>query len=149
MEKIVVLGIGNRLMMDDGIGIYIVEELMRDGSHTELHYVVGESDIDYCIERINGATLVVIVDAVVLSKEPGEVTFMPLSTIKEKQPLNISPHNMHLFNVLDQEGEEVKAFLIAIEPNEIHFHIGLSQTLKQKFKQIHQNVKNEIVKRII
>lgn len=128
-------------MMDDGIGIYVVEELMRENTKSNLHFVIGESDIDYCLEQIDGATLVIIIDAVVIGKKPGEVTVFSISELSEQQSLNISPHNLHLFNVLSQQREWMKGVIIGIEPFEICFHIGLSQTLEQKFKQIHHNVK--------
>ena len=100
MEKILVLGIGNRLMMDDGIGIYVVEELSKRACVANSQYVIGESDIDYCLAQMEGTTFVIIVDAVYSGKAPGELTVYPLEHLLDHPTLNISPHDMHLFQVL-------------------------------------------------
>ncbi|PLR95064.1 hydrogenase maturation protease [Bacillus sp. T33-2] len=141
MEKIMVLGIGNQLMMDDGIGIYLVEELKKRECTSNISYLVGESDIDYCIEQIEGASFVIILDAVISGKEPGDISNYPLANLHQHERLDISPHNLHLFHVLANEKDKIKGFLIGVEPYEIRFHIGLSQTLHQKWDLLIDNVK--------
>ena len=58
------MGIGNRLMMDDGIGIYLVEELAKLDEQSNIDYLVGESDVDYCLNQIEELTPVIILDAI-------------------------------------------------------------------------------------
>ncbi|WP_216828480.1 hydrogenase maturation protease [Alkalihalobacterium elongatum] len=144
MEAIIVLGIGNQLMMDDGIGIYLVEELAKQNSQPSLQYIIGESDIDYCLQCIESVSSVILVDAVCLGKDPGDVTIFPLEELHEQQPINISPHNMHLFHVLFHKKEEIKGFLIGIEPYEISFNFGLSSTLLENWNLIYEEVKASI-----
>ncbi|MDZ5712746.1 hydrogenase maturation protease [Jeotgalibacillus haloalkalitolerans] len=144
MEKVIVLGIGNRLMMDDGIGIYVVEALAENHKDDQVQYLIGESDVDYCLEQIHGADTVIIVDAVFNNKKAGEVSIIPLEELREQQSLDISPHNIHLFNALYQQKDEVKGYLIAIEPSVIHFHIGLSKVLDGKWEQIKAEVEQKI-----
>ncbi|WP_108669123.1 hydrogenase maturation protease [Peribacillus acanthi] len=144
MEKIIVLGIGNQLMMDDGVGIYIVEELAKHDHTTNIEYLIGESDIDYCLDQIEGATFVIILDAVCAGKQPGEITIYPISELHQHQPLNLSPHNMHLFQVLYQLKERVKGYLIGVEPYKIEFHIGLSQPMNEIWNGVILLVKREI-----
>lgn len=45
MKELLVLGIGNILMMDDGIGVYIVEELKNRNTNPCIRYVIGETDV--------------------------------------------------------------------------------------------------------
>ena len=136
MQKVLVLGIGNRLMMDDGIGIYVLEELSKRTDAANIQYVIGESDIDYCLEHIEGSTFIIIVDAVYSGKAPGELSIYPLANVLEHQILHISPHNLHLFQVLYLQKDTMKGFLIGVEPSEINFHLGLSQSIQQKWRQI-------------
>lgn len=144
MEKIIVLGIGNRLMMDDGIGIYLIEQLSKLNRTPHVSFLVGESDIDYCMEQIMRATFIIIVDAVFSGNNPGELTVYPLANLHEYQTLDISVHNFHLFQALYQEKESIKGYLIGVEPYEIRFHIGLSKTLREKWKTILQDVSQTI-----
>jgi hydrogenase maturation protease len=140
MEKIIVLGIGNQLMMDDGIGIYLVEELSKLNHTPHVSFLIGESDIDYCMGEIKKATFVVIVDAVYSGNNSGELTVYPLENLHEHQTLDISAHNFHLFQSLYQQRETIKGYLIGVEPFEIKFHIGLSNSLQEKWKTILEDV---------
>ncbi|PYZ94813.1 hydrogenase maturation protease [Salipaludibacillus keqinensis] len=148
MEKILVLGIGNQLMMDDGIGICVVEELMkRQPTPEHIEYVIGESDIDYCLEQIERTPYVMIIDAIFSGTNPGDITIYQFSELHERQPLNISPHNLHLFNVLYQQRQRLKGCIIGIEPSEISFHFGLSQSLKEKLHTITDEVQATVNRR--
>ncbi|WP_338787733.1 hydrogenase maturation protease [Metabacillus sp. FJAT-53654] len=144
MEKILVLGIGNILMMDDGIGIDLIEQLSKLNRTPHVSFLIGESDIDYCMDQIMNATFVFIVDAVFSGNEPGELTVYPLANLHEYQTLDISAHNFHLFQSLYQQKESIKGYLIGVEPYEIRFHIGLSKTLREKWKTILQDVSQTI-----
>ncbi|MGM0752580.1 MAG: hydrogenase maturation protease [Bacillota bacterium] len=140
MGKIIVLGIGNQLMMDDGVGIYLVEELSKLNHTPHVSFLIGESDIDYCMGEIKKATFVIIVDAVYSGNNPGELTVYPLDHLHEYQTLDISAHNFHLFQSLYQQRETIKGYLIGVEPYEIKFHIGLSNSLQEKWKTILRDV---------
>lgn len=144
MENIIVLGIGNILMMDDGIGIDLIEQLSKLNRTPHVSFLIGESDIDYCMDQIMNATFVIIVDAVFSGNEPGELTVYPLANLHEYQTLDISAHNFHLFQSLYQQKESIKGYLIGVEPYEIRFHIGLSKTLREKWKTILQDVSQTI-----
>jgi hydrogenase maturation protease len=144
MEKIVVLGIGNRLMMDDGIGIYLVEELSRLNISLPVSFIIGESDIDYCMKKMMDATFAIIVDAVFSGNDPGELAVYSIADLHEQHTLDISAHNFHLFQSLYQQRESIKGYLIGVEPHEVRFHIGLSSILKEKWEPILREVEQTI-----
>ena len=148
MEKIIVLGIGNRLMMDDGIGIYLVEELMKDENVQNIQYIIGESDIDYCIEQIEHVTFVIIIDCAMTGGQPGDVTIHSLDNLLVSRLLDFSIHNLHLFQVLYQLRNQIKGYLIGIEPYEITFNFGLSDVIETKRSQIKETVK-EVIEQLI
>lgn len=146
MGDIIVLGIGNRMMMDDGIGIYLVEELSNQDVKSNIRYLIGESDIDYCLDQIENTAFVIILDAVFSETSPGEISVYSLSSLRECQSLDISPHNLHFFQALQLRDKTMKGFLIGVEPDEIGFHIGLSKALEEKKHTILQNVRTTIEK---
>lgn len=148
MDKIIVLGIGNRLMMDDGIGIYLAEELSKQDDKSNIDIIIGESDVDYCLEQIEGASFVIMLDAVFSEKKPGELSVYRLSDLRTYQTIDFSLHNLHLFQVLSQQKATIEGFLIGVEPHEISFHIGLSTPLKEKWETIFQDVSGTIKKLI-
>lgn len=70
--KAVVIGVGNRLRGDDGVGLVVCDLLLADPpANTEIHgfeHVPAE-----LCEHWDGATTVVLVDACVSGAEPGTV----------------------------------------------------------------------------
>ncbi|OIU70492.1 hydrogenase maturation protease [Rossellomorea aquimaris] len=144
MGKIIVLGIGNRLMMDDGIGLYLVEELSKLNRSLPVSFIIGESDIDYCMEEMMGSTFAIIVDAVFSGNKPGELAVYSIADLHEQHTLDISAHNFHLFQSLFQQRDTMKGYLIGIDPHEVRFHIGLSSILKEKWETILQEVSQTI-----
>lgn len=150
MSKITVLGIGNRLLCDDGIGIYIVEELLRNSPPSGIQFVIGETDIDYCLDVVTGSDYVVIVDAVISGSEPGSVSIFSLdeeTLAGEKLP--IYGHDCHLVNELLRKnllhkGRMPKGYIIGVEPSEICFNMGLSPTLAGLFTVITDKVRDHI-----
>jgi hydrogenase maturation protease len=94
------MGIGNRLMQDDGIGIYIVEKLRERDTTDNIRYVIGETDIDYCLDAIKEADFVVIVDAVKTGESPGNVTVVPLEKAVYTTAPGLSCHNLHLLDMI-------------------------------------------------
>lgn len=145
MKEMIVLGIGNRLMMDDGIGIYLIEELMKHDDEINIQYVVGESDVDYCIQQIENATSVIIIDAAMSDGQPGDVTIYPLDNLAVFRLLDFSQHNLHLFQVLYQLKDNIQGYLIGIEPYQISYNLGLSAIIENKWGNIVHYVKNVII----
>lgn len=135
MKNIVILGIGNRLLMDDGIGLYVAEAL-KELSITDIHCVIGETDIDYCLDEVKKAEFLIIIDAAKLGKASGEVTVLDLYDVKTCRNLGLSMHNLHLFNMLELTYKNIKGIMIGIEPYMIDYNLGLSEEINIKLPEI-------------
>ncbi len=144
MKELIVLGIGNRLMTDDGIGIHIVEELQKTNTNTNIQYVVGETDVYFCLDQIENALMTIIIDAAYLNKEPGSISIVSLEKVSENPVYPISVHDTHLLDLVKKSGQYVKGLLIGIEPYEIDFGTSLSWVLESKFIRICKEVKDII-----
>lgn len=144
MKKVLVLGIGNRLMMDDGIGVHVVEELGKRNADPDVCYVAGETDAGFCLQQIEEASTVIIVDAACLGKEPGAICNIPLRQALQCSPNTISFHEFDLFKELIIEGKGIEGMLIGIEPYYINYGMRLSDVLQDMFPDIVYNVKSII-----
>jgi len=138
MNKLTVIGIGNRLMMDDGIGVFVVENLIEQNNSEDINYIVGETDIDYSLSQIEKEDYLIVIDAMILGKETGEVTVINLNEVSHLEQL-VSSHDLHLFNVINLE--QLKGVVIGIEPSEIIYSYGLSNKLTEQFTNILVKVK--------
>ncbi|WP_028784868.1 hydrogenase maturation protease [Thalassobacillus devorans] len=144
MQKIVVLGIGNTLMRDDGIGVYVVESL-KGLEQVNVTYIIGETDLDYCLDAAEDASFLFVVDATSTGKPPGAISWYELKRMPVME-LGISAHNLHLFHMLHDSN--VKGYLIGIEAAIIDFHLGLSEVLERKFLKIVEDVRKTMEDKI-
>ncbi|WP_291580841.1 hydrogenase maturation protease [Clostridium sp. UBA6640] len=140
-----VIAIGNRIMMDDAIGIKIVEGIEDDLKQLGFSIVIGETDIDYTLNEINEGDFIIIVDSSLMGEDPGTINVSSLKDIKEYNEKTYSLHQMSLVKVLSgSELFKIDGLLITIEASEINFGMELSKTLKNKFEAIKNKVLKEI-----
>jgi hydrogenase maturation protease len=149
MKKILIIGIGSRIMMDDAIGICIVEDLVKLGSNTNISFIIGETDVDYCIEEVLNFDFVIVIDAFLCGKQPGEITVIPLKKLNDECKENFySMHGVHLLNQLQSAKISPNGILIGIEPSEINYGFTLSDRLKGCYSsillEVHEYIDNYI-----
>lgn len=140
MRRVLVLGIGNRLMCDDGIGVYVVEALQKEEQTGDIQYLVGETDIDYCLKEIEGADELIIVDAAKAERGAGDVSCYPLEKYTSID-LGISVHDLHLFSIIPVMYPQLRATIIGIGAMTIDFGLELSETLEREFPRIVRDVR--------
>lgn len=145
--RIVVIGVGNLLLKDEGIGIHAVQALQELDLPPDVQLVDGGTSPDLIAYTRAGDKLI-IVDAARAGGEPGAIyRFKPGDLAEEKAALT-SVHeigvveNLNLMSLTgDKPGEIV---IIGIEPKEIEFGTELSTELQQKVPQIVNAVLKEI-----
>lgn len=130
-------------MMDDGIGVYIVEGLAARDKVKMNRYIIGETDLDYCISMLEDDDYIILIDAVVLGKEPGRISINPLEEVTYPEHLVYS-HDYHLLNLIKLY--EFKGILVGIEPLLIEYNFSLSTTLSESFNEILITIENIIAK---
>lgn len=144
MKEVLVLGIGNQLMMDDGIGVYLVETLKRRNTSPGIRYVIGETDIYFCLDQIEKASYIIIVDAACFNREPGAISTIPLKEVFKNPIHPISVHDSHLLSEIERKGINIEGLFIGIEPYEISYSFGLSAILKEQYFKIADGIENII-----
>lgn len=147
MKKVLVIGIGSRIMTDDAIGIYLVEDLIRQGKKTDVTYIIGETDVDYCIEEVLDFEHVIVIDACISGKQPGEITVIPLEELEyDDYDCSNSAHGMHLLSQMRRRKYSGIFQLIGIEPYEIKYGFKLSSPLQKCYFHILSEVGMHICK---
>lgn len=77
MKPKLVIGLGNPLMGDEGIGYHVVKRLVDDHRlppDTEVMW--GGTDLLRCVDSMEGREQVIVVDAILDDSEPGVVSFL-------------------------------------------------------------------------
>ena len=151
LAPVVVIGVGNLLLRDEGVGVHVVREIQRlalpvraiDGG------TAGVGLVDY----LEHAAQVVFVDAARMGKEPGEVVrFGPeevAAAVDEAEAgERLSLHEQSLLGVLrlaNALGYEPKVTIIGIEPKEIDWGTELSAEVAAAVPRVVELVRREAV----
>ncbi len=100
--RVVVLGVGNILMSDEGVGVHAVEALANGYDIPDEVEIIdgGTSGMD-CLDRIADADLLLIADCMrSKDKAPGTITRLEDGQIDSWFKTKISPHQVGLSDVL-------------------------------------------------
>jgi hydrogenase maturation protease len=147
--KILVLGIGNLVMTDDGIGVRVVqliEERYRfPGQVTVLDG--GTLGLDL-LPRIEAVQRLLIVDAVDTGAPPGTLVRLTGAEIPQALETRLSPHQMGLKDLLTvgpllghSPGETV---LWGVQPESIQMALRLSASVAAQLEPMVEKVLEEL-----
>jgi hydrogenase maturation protease len=69
-QKILILGLGNTLLCDDGIGVYIAREIKKRIKRTDI--AIDEASIGglELLDRLNGYDKAILIDSIVTKQHP-------------------------------------------------------------------------------
>ncbi|AKL15139.1 TPA: HyaD/HybD family hydrogenase maturation endopeptidase [Kluyvera intermedia] len=144
--SILVLGVGNILLSDEGIGVRVIEAL-------EQRYVLPDN-VDVLdggtagmelLEAMASRTHLIIADAIVSRKsEPGELLILRDEEVPVLFNNKISPHQLGLSDVLSAlrfTGEfPDKITLVGVIPHSLEPNIGLTPTVEASLEPALQAV---------
>ncbi len=103
MKKIIVMGVGNYILTDEGIGIHVIKELekMQWPENVEI-YDAGTTGI-LSFHKFTDADILIAIDAIALKEEPGTIRIYNKEDIMlSKMPMKISPHQLGFQETLFQ-----------------------------------------------
>lgn len=144
--KFKVIAIGSTLMEDDGVGIEVLKEIKGELSKRNIETVIGETDFEYCISRIEEGDFLFFVDAVYYGKEPGAITVTELSEYKHRK--YYMQHDINIVDLLKVYFKNVRGYVIGIEIEHVSIKYGLSDYLNKRLHTISQKVLKEILCRV-
>ncbi len=134
--RTLVLGLGNVLARDDGVGIEVVRRLAA--RWTERPEAAGIDFVDggtlglELLGLVAGSARVVVVDAVALGARPGTVTLVREALSFGRRSGTLSVHELGLGDLMAAArllGAAPSVLLVAVEPAELGVGLGLSPTV--------------------
>jgi hydrogenase maturation protease len=144
--KCKVFAIGNILMKDDGIGIRVTKVLQERLEKNLIEVIIGETDFEYCISKIEDGDFIYIIDAAYSNKKPGDITVVSIENYRYEGRLD-SQHGYSLLNLLSLYYKNIKGYIIGIEISEIDYDINLSDCLENNLNRISEKVLKKILTR--
>lgn len=138
--RLVIIGIGNLLKSDDGLGVVIVKKLQGKTTNNILLIDCGTVPETYVgpIRKFNPSH-VLMIDAAELSSKPGTVRFVFPDEI---QGLTISTHTLPLNVFADYLKKETntKIGLLAVQPKNLDFGESLSLEVLDAVKSLSNTI---------
>ena len=128
--RAVVLGVGNILLTDEGIGVHAVNALATDYEiPAEVEIIDGGTSAMDCLDQIAEADFLLIADCVRAGREPANLVRLADGELQAFFRTRISPHQVGLSDVLATLmlhglspartvliGAEPKSFALGLEP---------------------------------
>jgi hydrogenase maturation protease len=140
-----VLGIGNALLRDEGIGCHVAHAL-EEIPLPDVKIIDGGTCPDV-LQFVEDTDKLVIVDAVKGGGTPGQIYRFHLEDISLEQKSFLSLHDVGLVDnlMLMQLWHEMsEAVIIGVEPKEINWGLELSPELQEKIPQIIDTILAEL-----
>lgn len=139
--NIAILGVGNLLMKDEGIGVHIVQLLEKNYTFDpEVEIIDGGTSGSELYGFFDKHDKMIIVDAVNFGKEAGFIGTIENDDILSQLNTKLSMHNLGLTDVLSHvkllDIEPSEICLVGIQPELIEYGMELSKTISDKMNRI-------------
>ncbi|MFC1505981.1 hydrogenase maturation peptidase HycI [Thermoproteota archaeon] len=138
--RLVIIGIGNLLKSDDGLGVVIVKELQEKTTDNILLIDCGTVPETFAgpIRKFNPSH-VLMIDAAKIGSNPGTIRFV---FPEEIQGLTISTHTLPLNVFADYLKQETntKIALLAVQPKNLDFGESLSSEVLDAVKSLSKTI---------
>jgi len=147
--RILVIGVGNLLLKDEGLGIHVVRELQKKEFPPGVEAIEGGLTGISLIDFFQGSRKVVLIDAADMNLAPGTVVrFTPEEIRSPSRNPKFSAHDLGLLEVLElakalgQCPPEV--VIIGVQPKEISWGTDLTPELRASLPRVLKAVLKEI-----
>jgi hydrogenase maturation protease len=147
-NKIVVIGIGNLLLMDEGIGVHTINELEKHDLPESIEIYDGGTGGFKLIDLMHGAVRVIFIDAVETGKAPGTVTIF--SSEEVHSIYNNKKYSLHdtdlmeIIKMTEMLGNPPMIEIVGIQPKIISYGTTLSKELTDSMSNIINTVLRKI-----
>jgi len=130
-EKTLVLGLGNVLMGDEGVGVYVVREIEKHALPQGVECLDGGTGGFILLEPLQSAGRIILIDAAADGNPEGTVTRTTPKYSRDYPP-TLTAHDIGLKDLLDafymQDGSrDVILYTITIDPQQ-PIRMSLSET---------------------
>lgn len=148
-KKINIIGIGNTLYSDEGVGVHIIpylNEALADYSNVEV--IEGTTDGIKLLGPIEEADYLIIIDAVNAGKEGGSIITLLNDQIPAYFGIKMSIHQIGLQEVINaarvREKLPAEMVLFGIQPYSLELGLELSDIVKGSIPKVEELVIKQV-----
>jgi hydrogenase maturation protease len=148
-KRILVLGIGNVLLHDEGVGVRVIERLQADYDFSENVELMDGGTLGMrLLDPIAQADHVIVVDAVRNGEPPGTVYYLDADFLATRVSFKNSLHEADLVDTLayaEMLDKRPQAIIVGVEPQDISpWGLELTETVQAQLPEMVRRVLEEI-----
>lgn len=146
--NIVILGIGNLLLSDEGVGVHVANRLMEMDLPRGVSVVEGGTDGFRLLNVITGCDRLIVIDTVQGGAAPGSIYRFDIDQVKNcPSGFKTSVHQIGILEVINLSGLIGKTpytTVIGIEPKSFEMGMELSPEIEEKIPRIIELILSEL-----
>lgn len=149
MREVLVVGIGNILMQDDGVGVHLISKLKEEPIPSYIELMDGGTGGFELIDLMEGYKKIFVLDAVDFGAEAGSiVVFTPDKVIDKSFNSRHSLHGYNLMTILSVAhaiGKRFNIKVVGIQPKSTNIGNMLTDTVRSIVPNAIEIIKREII----
>ena len=144
-NSIVVLGVGNILLTDEGLGVHVVEDLKANYTFTpQISLIDGGTMGMELLTYMRGMKKILLIDAVNGGEAPGTIYEFPHRELEQYFTDHISVHEVGMQDILRiraiQENPLEDAIVIGVEPESLDVGFEPSMPVQKALPEVKERV---------
>jgi len=149
-SHILVMGVGNLLLSDEGVGVHVAQRMMEMELPPEVRVIEGGTDGFGLINIILEADRMILIDAVRGGGSPGSIYRFDVEDCDSCPDIfKTSVHQVSILEVINLSGLigiPPKTTIIGIEPKSLEMGMELSPEIEAKVPKIIRMIREEVEK---
>jgi hydrogenase maturation protease len=150
--RVVVIGVGNTLCSDEGVGVHVVNKLERMMLDSKIEVFDCGTNGFAVLEAMDGADKAIIIDATSSGKEPGTIQLYTMEDLLRMEERTFKLVSLHQFDLLAtlKLGEMTSAYriprkvvIIGVEAKSTEYSSELSNEVKNAVPRIIEAIVRE------
>lgn len=147
-KNITILGLGNILLKDEGVGVWIAEEIAKRSLPENVEIIDGGTAGLDILTSMKDVDKLIIIDALQGDEKPGTVYRLHPEDLPVPSDSYVSVHQMNIvegLSIAQKTGNAPQeAVIIGVEPEDIDWGLGVTSNIQQKFPEIIDIVLEEV-----
>ena len=148
-NQITILGIGNTLYTDEGLGVHTIEALEKQyGQDVQVELIDGSTDGMSLLGPVEDTDYLIVIDAINAGKEGGTIIELHGNDIPAYYGIKMSIHQLGFQEVLLasklREKYPKNIVMIGMQPTSLELAIGLSKTNEAQLPELIKRVEQQI-----
>lgn len=138
--KLTILGVGNELLSDEGIGVHAIKKIQKIKLPPEVEVIEGGTDGFGLINIITETDYLIVIDSIKGGSKPGTIYRFNIKDAPNcPDVFKTSVHQIGILEVINLSqliGKTPETVVIGVEPENISSGMDLSAKIKEKIPKV-------------